>query len=141
MSAFWKGPVALVGRIFLAAIFFMSAVGNKIPKFNEVVGYMESAGVPMPKILLPGAIAFLILGSVSLVFGYRTRIGALLLSIFLVLATYYFHDFWSFQPDAPEFQQQMIQFMKNLGLLGAMLLLIVNGPGPMSLDAVRQSKS
>jgi putative oxidoreductase len=50
-----------------------------------------------------------------------------------VLATYYFHDFWTLS-DPQARQEQTIQFMKNLGLMGAMLLIIANGTGPMSVD-------
>jgi putative oxidoreductase len=141
MSAVWRGPVAVVGRIFLALIFFTSAVGNKIPNFGQTVEYMAAAGVPAPRILLPGAILFLIAGSVSLVFGYRARIGAALLAVFLVSASYYFHDFWNLPAGSAEAQTETIAFMKNLGLVGAMLLVIANGPGPMSLDAVREKKA
>ena len=84
----------VAGRVMLAAIFLMSAVGNKIPNFNDVAAYMASEGVPMPHIMLVGAIAFLIAGGISIVFGLRARLGAMLLLAFLVLATYFFHDFW-----------------------------------------------
>ena len=94
---------------------------------------MDKEGVPAPQIMLVGAIVFLIAGSLSVVLGYKARIGATLLLIFLVLATYYFHDFWTVT-DPQVKQEQMIQFMKNLGLMGAMLLIIANGTGPMSLD-------
>jgi putative oxidoreductase len=50
-----------------------------------------------------------------------------------VLATYYFHDFWTVT-DPQVKQEQMIQFMKNLAMMGAMVLIIANGTGPMSLD-------
>ena len=69
----------------------------------------------------------------SVILGYKARIGADLLLGFLVLATYYFHDFWTLS-DPQARQEQMIQFMKNLGLIGAMLLIVANGTGPMSLD-------
>jgi putative oxidoreductase len=131
---FIKGLFALLGRIMIATIFLMSAFGNKIPKFNDVVAYMTAEGVPQPKILLAGAIAFLILGSISVVLGYRARTGAFLLLIFLAAATYYFHDFWKLTPDDPDFKNQMIQFMKNLALMGTMVFLMANGPGPWSLD-------
>lgn len=124
----------LLGRIMIATIFLMSAVGNKIPKFSDVAGYMGSEGVPMPQFMLVGAIAFLIVGSVSIIVGYKARIGAGLLFVFLVLATYYFHDFWTFE-DAAEKQQQTISFMKNLSLMGTMVFLMANGSGPASLDA------
>lgn len=122
-----------IARLMIATIFLMSAVGNKIPNFSSVVGYMTSEGVPFATPMLVGAIAFLIAGSLSIVVGYKTRIGASLLLIFLVLATYFFHDFWNFE--GAEVQPQLIQFMKNLSLMGTMLFLIANGPGEVSLDS------
>ena len=133
MSRTLQGIVSVVGRVLLCTIFFMAAVGNKIPNFQAVAGYMEKEGVPAPQVLLAGAIAFLIAGSLSVILGYKARIGAALLLVFLVLATYYFHDFWTVS-DSQARQDQMIHFMKNLGLMGAMLLIIANGTGPMSLD-------
>lgn len=120
------------GRVMIGLIFLMSAIGNKIPNFYDVVQYMAGAGVPAPQILLPGAIVFLIVGSLSVMAGFKTRIGASLLLIFLILATYYFHDFWTFE--GQQAQMQMIQFMKNLSLMGTMVFLITNGPGKLSLD-------
>lgn len=125
--------LAPIGRLLLSFIFLMSAVGNKIPNFNDVAAYMSSEGVPASQIMLAGAIAFLILGAVSVMLGFKARIGASLLLIFLALATYYFHDFWTFV-DPKEQEMQMIQFMKNLSLMGAMLFIIANGPGAYSLD-------
>lgn len=118
----------------LATIFLMSALGNKIPNFSSVAEYMASKGVPAASLMLVGAIAFLIVGSLLIVLGYKAKLGAGLLIVFLALATYFFHDFWSFAPDSKEFESQMIQFMKNLGLAGAMVMLIANGAGPGSLD-------
>ena len=125
--------MTVLGRVLLCTIFFMAAVGNKIPNFQAVAGYMAKEGVPAPQIMLAGAIVFLIVGSISVVLGYKARIGAFLLLVFLVLATYFFHDFWTLS-DPQARQEQMIQFMKNLALMGAMLLVIANGTGPMSLD-------
>ncbi len=123
---------SLLGRILIALIYLMSAVGNKIPKFNDVAGAMAGEGVPVPQVMLVGAIAFLIAGSLSVIVGYHARTGATLLLIFLALATYYFHDFWNFE--GQEQQMQMIQFMKNLSLMGTMVFLMANGAGKLSLD-------
>ena len=90
-----RGLVSLLGRLLIVPIFLLSAVGNKIPKFNAVAESMAAEGVPAPKILLGGAIAFLILGSLSIALGYRARLGAVMLLAFLGAATYYFHDFWA----------------------------------------------
>jgi len=134
---FIQGLLALLGRFMIATIFIMSAAGNKIPKFAEVVKTMEAAGIPQPQIMLIGAIAFLLIGGLSVAIGYKARFGALLLLAFLAAATYYFHAFWKIDVKAePEqFKDQMIAFMKNLALAGTMVFLIANGAGPGSLDA------
>ena len=128
-----QAVASLFGRLMVATIFLMSAVGNKIPNFNEVAGYMASEGVPMPQVALAGAIVFLIAGSLSVIAGFKIRFGAALLLVFLVLATYFFHDFWKFE--GQEQQMQMIQSMKNLSLMGTMVFLMANGAGALSVDA------
>jgi putative oxidoreductase len=133
MSGVLRGLLTVLGRLLLCAIFLLSAVGNKIPHFSDVAKVMESAGVPAPQLLLVGAIVFLVAGSLSVIVGYKARIGAVLLLTFLVLASYYFHPFWKLQGQAQ--QEQMIQFMKNLSMMGAMLFIMANGSGPMSLDS------
>lgn len=136
MSRTLQGIVAVLGRVLLCTIFLLSAVGNIIPNFRSVAGTMATEGVPAPQLMLVGAIAFLIAGSLSIILGYKPRLGAALLLVFLVLATYFFHDFWTLG-DPQARQEQTIQFLKNLGLMGAMLLVIANGTGPMSLDGRR----
>ena len=144
-----QGLATVVGRTLLALIFLMSALGNKIPQFSHVAEMMAGQGVPAPQVMLAGAIVFLIVGSLSIILGFKARLGATLLLIFLVLATYYFHDFWTWSEDAtwvlnsnpeitmPVQQIEMISFMKNLALMGAMLIIAANGAGPMSLDQRR----
>lgn len=123
----------IIGRLFLVLIFLMSAVGNKIPNFSGTTQYMASEGVPVPALLLIGAIVFLIAGGLSILVGFKAKIGAALLLIFLILANYWFHDFWTFE-DAQAKQMQTISFMKNLALMGAMLMIIARGAGAGSLD-------
>jgi putative oxidoreductase len=128
-----QGLTALLARFMLTAIFLMSAVGNKIPQFQETAAYMAAEGVPNPKFALFGAIGLLLLGSVSLILGAWTRIGALFLLFFLGAATFYFHDFWQFA-DPGQRQLQIIQFMKNMGIGGGLLSLAAFGGGPWSVD-------
>ncbi len=129
-----QAAISVLGRLFLVTIFLLSAFGNKIPNYSNIATYMGSEGVPQPQILLAGAIAFLIVGGVSVLLGFKAKFGAGLLFVFLVLATYYFHDFWTFPVEQQ--QDQIIQFMKNLGLGGAMLFIIANGSGAGSLDQI-----
>lgn len=128
-----QGPLSLLGRVLLCLIFISSAAMNKIPKFGQVAQYMESAGVPVPQVALAGAIVFLLVGGVLVVIGYKARLGALLLLIFLALATYFFHAFWTIDDPAKQ-QEQAIQAMKNLAMAGAMVFIIANGPGAWSLE-------
>ncbi len=131
-----SAALSILGRVMLCTIFVMSAVGNKIPQFENVAKYMASEGVPAPQVMLAGAIVFLLVGSAAVITGYQARFGAMLLGVFLILATYYFHDFWNATGDAV--QNQMIQFLKNLGLLGAMVFLMANGSGAGSLGGRRE---
>ena len=124
--------LTVLARLMLCGIFFLSAVGNKIPNFSGTVEAMTGQGVPVPNVMLAGAIVFLIVGSLSIIVGFKARIGATLLFVFLALATYFFHDFWAFEGE--EAMQQQIQFMKNVSLGGALLFILANGSGPMSLD-------
>jgi len=135
----FRGPLTVLGRLLLCTIFFMAAEGNKIPHFSDVAKVMESAGVPAPQFLLAGAIVFLVVGSLSVIVGYKARIGAVLLLTFLVLASYYFHPFWKLEGQAQ--QEQMIHFMKNLSMMGAMLFVMANGSGPMSVDSLLHKRA
>jgi putative oxidoreductase len=127
-----QGIVTVVGRLMLCTIFMMAAAGNDIPNFAATIKQMESVGIPAPQLMLVGAVAFSILGSLSIIVGFKARIGAAMLLVFLVLASYYFHASWKFE--GQEQQTQIINFMKNLSIAGAMLFIIANGSGPMSLD-------
>jgi putative oxidoreductase len=128
-----KGFVSLLARLLIAVIFLMSAVGNKIPQFQQTAEYMASEGVPNPKFALFGAIGLLLIGGLSVIAGAWTRIGALFLFVFLGAATFYFHDFWNVA-DAAMRQAQTIQFMKNLAIAGGLLALMAFGGGPWSVD-------
>ena len=128
-----KGFVSLLARLMIAAIFLASAIGNKILQFKATAEYMQQEGVPMPQLALVGAIGLLLLGGLALILGAWTRIGAFFLLVFLVAATYYFHDFWKFI-DPTQRQLQTIQFMKNMAIGGGLLSLMAFGGGPWSVD-------
>ena len=129
---FIRALIAFSGRALLVAIFFAGALVNLIPEFNDMVTLLAAEGVPEPRWALIGAIACMLIGGVSVLLGFWARLGALLLAIFLVATNYYIHDFWHFEGD--RHQGEMIHFMKNAALLGAMVFIIGNGPGPGSVD-------
>jgi putative oxidoreductase len=123
------GWVGLVGRIFYSAIFIMSGPNHFR---SELIGFAASQGVPLASILVPlsGIIAFL--GGLSIAVGYRARLGAWLIVLFLIPVTLMLHRFWGL-PDAQAAMLQQAMFMKNMSMLGAALLISRVGSGPLSL--------
>ncbi len=77
----------------------------------------------------------LVLG-LSLLLGYKARLGALLLLLYLIPVTFTFHHFWSYPPEKQ--QDQMFFFIHNLALLGGLLLVMTCGSGPLSVDLWRR---
>jgi putative oxidoreductase len=122
---------ALIGRILLAAIFVISGF-NKIGGFSGVAGYIGSQGLPMPEVLAALTIALELGGGVLLVIGYKVRIVSILFFLWLIPTTFIFHKFWGI--DAAQVQNQMNNFLKNVSIMGAMLLVFAFGPGAYSLD-------
>jgi putative oxidoreductase len=131
---FIRGFLSLLGRLMLCAIFIMAAAAGMIPNFEEMVKQMQDQNVPNAKVMLIGAIALLIVGSLLIILGFKARLGAILLLVFLGMATYYFHDFWNPEFAAAEKEAEMMHFMKNLGLGGALVFVLANGAGAWSLD-------
>jgi putative oxidoreductase len=130
-----KSAVVLLGRLFFAAIFLMAGPGHF---GKQAIGYAASQGVPLAAIAVPVSGLLAIAGGLSILLGYRAKIGAWLIVLFLVPVTLMMHKFWTVT-DPTMAQVQMIMFMKNVGLLGAALLISQFGAGPFSLDA-RRSK-
>lgn len=121
-----KNFAPLLGRILLALIFIMAGVG----KIMDPVGtqaYMASVGMHPTLSLMIGAIIVEIGGGLSLILGCKARLGASALFLFLIPTTLLFHINFADK-------MQMILFLKNLGIMGGLLMVASFGPGPFSLD-------
>ena len=127
------GPVA--GRILMALIFIVSAFG-KLAAIDETAAAMAAKGMPLTHVLLWGAIVIELIGSALLIVGWHTRWAALALIIFLIPATLYFHNYWTYP--AQQVRNQRNHFMKNVTILGALVFVMGMGAGPLSLDARRR---
>jgi len=117
--------LSLFARIFLSAIFMWSGI-NKILSPVATQENMSAHGMPLTSVFLAGAIALEILGGLSILLGIKTQWGAAILIIFLVPATLIFHHDLS-----TELEQAM--FLKNLAMLGGLLMLIRYGGGDLVL--------
>jgi len=125
-----QGAVVVLGRFFFALIFLMAGA-NHFSK--QSIGYAVSAGVPLASIAVPLSGVLAIAGGLSILLGYRAKLGGWLIVLFLVPVTLMMHKFWLVQ-DPMMAQIQMILFMKNVSMLGAALLISQFGAGPFSLD-------
>jgi putative oxidoreductase len=123
--------LSLIGRIFLAVIFLVSGFG-KVGGFQDLIGAIASKGFPMSQVFAVATIAIELGAGLMLVFGWKARWAAFLLAVFTAIVTYFFHNFWA-ALEAEKMMQQ-IQFMKNLALIGGLLLVTAFGPGRLSVD-------
>jgi putative oxidoreductase len=109
-----------VGRALVGLLFVASGI-NKLFAFSYVAGWMGSMGLPLASLLLAATIALEVGGGLALMTGFQVRWASLGLALFLVPVTLIFHAFWS--AGAAEFQNQLNHFLKNVAILGAMLVL------------------
>ncbi len=126
-----QDTVVLVGRIMLAVIFILSGF-SKITGFEGTAGYIGSKGLPMPQVVAALTILVELGGGILLAIGYKARWAALALGVFTILAAVIFHNFWA--ADAAHHMDQQINFMKNIGITGGMLMVFAFGPGRLSVD-------
>lgn len=127
-----KNPLALAGRLLLASLFLPAGIG-KLTSFAGTIAYISSAGLPMPALAATVALIVEIGGGAALITGAGTRIAALVLALFTLVASFVFHAYWAVPAD----QQYVTQllFFKNIAVAGGLLTLAAWGAGTWSIDA------
>jgi len=123
--------ILLIGRILIAAL-FLNAGLRKAFTYAATVGYFTKLGFPMPEAMAVIAPIIEIGGAVLLIIGWKSRYAAWLLSLFVVIAAFAAHRFWTF--DAAQYTNQMNHFMKNIAIIGGLLFVAACGPGRLSVD-------
>jgi putative oxidoreductase len=131
-----QNPLSLSGRLLLAALFIPAGI-SKLTGFAGTVAYVSSAGLPLPHVAAGLALALEIIGGVALLLGARTRLTAMALALFTVVASYFFHNYWAV-PQDQQFVQQLL-FMKNIAVAGGLLSIAAWGAGAWSLDSKREA--
>ena len=131
MDPNYATPALFLGRICLALLFVVSGIG-KITGYAGTAAVMASKGLPLVDILLPLTIAVELGGGLLLALGWKARWAAAVLFLFLIPTTLIFHQFWGI--DAKLVQMQKIHFLKNVAIMGGMLMVLAIGAGAWSLD-------
>ena len=121
--------VPALGRVMISTLFILAGL-SKVAAPAATIGYIQSVGLPLPS-LAYGIAAFIeIVGGITLLLGYRTRIVAGALFVFTLAIAAFFHNHFGDQ-------NQFIHFFKNIAICGGFLFVAVSGAGAWSLDALR----
>ncbi|MCG2612890.1 DoxX family protein [Terrimonas sp. NA20] len=129
--------VLITGRILFSLLFILSSFGH----FKaETIAFAGSQGLPLASVLVPLSGVVELIGGLSILVGYRAKLGAWLLVIFLIPVTFMFHQFWTIT-DPMTYQMQFVMFMKNISITGGALLIAYFGSGELSIDAAGKSRS
>ncbi|OGI82564.1 DoxX family protein [Candidatus Nomurabacteria bacterium RIFCSPLOWO2_02_FULL_44_12] len=124
--------IFLLGRVLLGGYFIMNGY-NHIKNLTMLTGYAQSKGVPMPKLAVFFTGLLLLLGGAGVLLGVYVECAVLFLSIFLVGVTFQMHQYWKVS-DPMQRMGERVNFYKNLGLLGGVLMLLaIPTPWAMSL--------
>ena len=131
-----SAALALAGRLLMAYLFLPAGI-SKVLGFAGTVGYIASAGLPVPQLAALVALVVEIGGGLALILGYRVRIAAIVLAFFTLVASYFFHAYWA-APEAAKMVTTLL-FNKNIAVAGGLLILAGMGAGAWSLDAPRST--
>lgn len=112
----------LIGRLIFGGFFINSGI-HHFMQHKEIAGYAASKNVPVPDVVVPATGAMLIAGGASILLGYKPKLGTLAVMAFLAGVSPVMHDFWKSE-DPAQRQNEMINFMKNVALMGGALALM-----------------
>jgi len=132
MSNMPSSITPLVARILLSLMLVWSGIG-KVMAFTYMAGYAAAKGLPAPGLAIGAAAAIEILGGLAVIFGFKTKLAAWVIFLYLIPVTFVFHNFWAVQ--GPDHIDSMIHFMKNVTIMGGFLMLAAFGAGAYSFDA------
>ncbi len=121
----------LLARILIAPLFLIAGY-NKLIAVAGTAGYFAKLGFPAPVILVWVAIVIEIGGGLLLLIGWKTRWVSWLLIAFVAVATFMAHRFWAV--DAAQYANQLNAFLKNIAVVGGLLMFVAHGPGSASVD-------
>lgn len=122
MNSKWQ---LVLGRVLLSAIFILSGLG-KLPHFHDVAGMMAAKGIPLASVALVITLIIEIGGGLLVLTGYTAKYAALVIALWLIPVTLVFHHFWGIP--AEQQQEQMINFLKNVAIMGGLLVLAYASP-------------
>src|SRR3954462_12450222 len=133
-----------LGRIFIPIVFLVTRI-QKVINIGEIAQMLAANGVPVPDEIVPylggipkyEALGYLIAAleiicGLMVLIGLKARWAALVLIVFTACTIIFVHHFWDMQGDA--LIQNRADALKNLSIMGGLLLIVAVGAGPSSVD-------
>lgn len=131
--SFGESIAPLLGR-FVLGWFYLTQAYAYANSWHHTAALLIARHLPAPTLFLFAGILGLILGALSLIFGFRTRAGALILFTITVCATLTLHDYWHLSPAAAARAVEFDLFARNVAIAGGLLALVGLGGGRFVLD-------
>ena len=113
--------------------FYVSSAIDMLGNWQGMATDLAARHVPIPPLVLVVALVLTFMGSISLLFGWHARHGAVLLFVMTIIAAFGLHDFWHYS-DAAARSVQFNIFIRDFAICGGLLLLVGMGPGPFAID-------
>jgi len=126
-----KDELLLAGRVLMMILFVLFG-WQKLNGFSGTVAYMASTGAPSPELAAVIAVAVELVGGALIAVGFYTRPLALVFAVYTLATALIGHRYWALQ--GMDQYLAMINFYKNISIIGGLLLLAVSGPGRYSFD-------
>ena len=123
--------VMLAGRVLVALLFAYFGY-LKLTGYGGTVNYFTKLQFPTPEVAAILAIVIELAGGILLIIGWKTRWVAWLLAIYVVIATFIAHRFWTFE--GAQVFNQTSHFFKNISIVGGLIYVAALGPGRLSVD-------
>lgn len=131
------GAGPFIGRLLISIVFILAGIG-KIIDFRGATETLNSMGIVGAKYFMLAALLLELVGGLLLLLGWYTRVGIIILMIFMFPVTFMFHAFWNYS--GAEMAMQISNFLKNLAIYGGLFAFYSFGPGRWSVDACRGCK-
>ena len=128
--------LTLIGRIIYGGFFVYNGL-NHLINLKMLAGYAAMKGVPAPQVAVLVSGLMILVGGAMVVLGWKVRLGAWLIVLFLVPVTFKMHAFWAETGDLRMID--MISFAKNMGLLGAALMIMLPTSWPLAVEKEKQA--
>jgi len=125
------GLMTLLGRALIAIIFVMAGIG-KFVNPDQTAAYIATQHLPYPLLLTYAAASLETVAGLMVLLGYRTRLGAFFIFLFIIPTTFIFHDFWTFDKEQVEIQMSL--FLQNGSIMGGLLYIMAYGAGKIGFD-------